>query len=87
MHERSHADLRCKNSPQVGDTSRLQCSGKRIGQRGHFRQLTLVKRGRVGDDLVSWLREWPVVFKRRLDRPERSKQRVERSEFARRISY
>ncbi len=85
MNERSHAGPCCKNSLQVRDISRLQCGGKRIGQRGHFRQLTLVKRGRVRDDLVSWLREWPVIFKRRLDRSERSEQRVERSESIGRV--
>jgi nucleoside-diphosphate-sugar epimerase len=42
---------------------------KRIGQRGRLRQLTLVKGGPAGDDLVSGLREWPA---------ERPEQRVER---------
>jgi len=87
MHERNHAGPGCKDSPQVRDASRPQRGGKRICQRGHLRQLTLVERGRAGDDLVPRLREWPVVLKRRLDRPERPEQRVERSESVGRVGY
>lgn len=87
VNERSHAGACCENSLLFRDTSRLQCCCQCIGQRGHFRQLTFLKRGSVGDDFVPGRGKWPIVFNHGMDRPKRSIQCVDWTEIVGRVSY